>query len=204
MLLRGTVDSRCEVIKKSLFVGPTENIDSVHALFLFPAWDNFKFTRDAGMWGGKLPPGPVCLNGLEAISTCMLTLAFTICLATHKHVRHTDNTTYTNVTFYSTAYAHACTHTQKPFLPYTCNRQAQLMHVLHMKKKRSIALTERSCSFLVFFFLFFSPKYIITEKRALGGGVLLHITIFFFLSPCSNSTCTPWLCCEICQCFHYF
>ena len=180
MLLRGTVDSRCEVIKKSLFVGPTENIDSVHALFLFPAWDNFKFTRDAGMWGGKLPPGPVCLNGLEAISTCMLTLAFTICLATHKHVRHTDNTTYTNVTFYSTAYAHACTHTHNlhAALSAVHLQQTGAAHARAAHEEKAEHCFDRALLLLPGFF--FSPKYIITEKRALGGEVLLHITIFFF------------------------
>ena len=68
---------------------------------------------------------------------------------------------------------------------------AEHIHILHMKKLEH-------CFVRTFPLLpVFSPKYIITEKRS--RGVLLHITIFFW-SPRSNSTCRPWLLCEISPC----
>lgn len=146
--------------------------------------------------GGELPPGPVCLNGLGGNRH----------MYAHTRVHYVQprtniySTTYANVTWNSTRmhmHAHVriiCTR------PFTAVYMQQPVHVLHMKKPEHCF--DRALLLLRGFF-FFHPNTSSQEKE-LRGEYCRAEHFFFFLSPCSNSTCTPWLCREICQCFHYF
>lgn len=129
----------------------------------------------------------------------MLTLAFTIRTATHKHIQHDVRQCHLKFD----AHAHACTRTHNLHAGLYCRAHATARARACTWRNRSIALTERSCSFVVFFF--FHPNTSSQEKELRGEYCRAeHFLFIYFVSPCSNSTCTPWLCREICQCFHYF
>lgn len=102
----------------------------------------------------------------------MLTLAFTIRTATHKHIQHDVRQCHLKFD----AHAHACTRTHNLHAGLYCRAHATAR--ARAAHEETGALLWQSAPAPSWFF-FFPPKYIITGKRA-PGGVLPRGTFFIF------------------------